>query len=448
MSTGTWIDQSPAADRQQDGGASDVLLPRLDRLSRGFLALGISSLLLLSNLAMNGLGIHYVLPGGALPEKIHPGTYFILLAFVLFLCARGNPVLAMVELTRRHTTVLAMFWCTALAIVYILVRDGAEGTQPGLMLTETYVTAALATVMLLEAPESYRRRCFQLFLAIVLANTALAIFEALTQTRLTPYYNLASKGELVEKQFRPTALFGHPLENALITALFLMAFLGSYRRPLSKLAIVGFLVVGLLAEGGRTSMAVALMLTAVWAAVIAARSIRAGRASYRGVLVALLAGSVLPTALFAGAVLAGLGERILANLYWDDSANTRSMLFKVFDYISLEQLLFGMSNVAWEDIKLQAAINWGLVEVENFWIVVLAWLGAVVFSIYIAGLFSFVWSFWRRGGLATRLATILLIIVCSSNNSLAKKDKTLTAFAAFTITAAATVSARSRQTDI
>ena len=202
----------PAANRSR---------ARLDRAARwplGLAILGLVLYLLLSDNLLVTLGIPYNVPRGAFPFKIHPGTYFISLGFVLLL--RGNPWQRLGKLLQLAPALSSLALVTTVIMVYALIRFGASGSG---FFIDTLLAPALLGLIVLQAPSERRPVVFWIVLGLSACNAVIGIGEAAVGNRLVPY--MAGDKLLVEEFFRATALGGHPLTNALRTAVLMLSLI-------------------------------------------------------------------------------------------------------------------------------------------------------------------------------------------------------------------------------
>ena len=87
----------------------------------------------------------------------------------------------------------------------------------------------------------------------------------------------------------------------------------------------------------------------------------------------------------------------------------------------------------------------GLLAIENFWVFNFLFLGLVGFLLWFASLGSALAGFWQRSGFAVRVILVAFVIIASSNNSLAKKDSSLSIAFAFLLATEVMVRSPQRQ---
>jgi hypothetical protein len=358
-------------------------------------------------------GVPYVAEGGALIVKFHPGTMLLAVAVAGAVLAGGAAWLRSVEPSIRCYLTLG-----AICILSAFLLTG-----PGnlIVLLDTFLPAGLAASILSKAPEAALlrlRRCMQVLLA---ADAAIALAEMAAKATLVPLYlNDAIYHPHVE-DFRPTALFDHPLTGAVMMMIGLsIAPAGRIRR-----AYQGLIWAALFAFGGRMAFGVSLASSVTTAAqknfhLILRRDRRAGFSLLAAVAFVSALGLLL------GVMAAsGFGERLTSHLYWDQSAQVRVQQWRILQELDGSQLLFGAPrDVLLADLNAMRLAS-GVEVIENFWLLMFVSLGAVGFPFFLAMLGSLcVWC-WQRGAREARILMLSVLLVASTSNSLGRKSTVL-----------------------
>lgn len=413
----------PSPDRA--GPRPDVAAARW---SFALASLGLILYLLLSDNLLVTWGIPYNVPRGAFPFKIHPGTYCIALGFVLLL--RGNPWRRLGALFRLSPALTGLALVTTVIMLYSAAKFGTSGSG---FFIDTLLAPALLGLILLHAPVERRPRAFWIALALTALNALIGIGEAAVGDRLVPY--MAGDKPLVEEFFRATALGGHPLTNALRTAVLLFAVLavpGGLRW-----ALVPLFAVALLAFGSRAALATSLTLLSAWGALSFMRGMVSRNFDLRLALGIPLVALVVPAVVAVVALGLGLGERVFREFYWDTSAQSRLLAFHIFHFPTTEEFLWGMgpARIEWalDQLKGSTTLN----DIENFWILLLLQVGLVPFVFLAGALLATLVSLARPGPLPVRLAALVFLMLASGSNSLATKTQSLAVLVAILIGAAA-----------
>ncbi len=376
--------------------------------------LGVALYGLMSDNLLVALGIPYNIPAGPLVAKLHPGTWVIGASF-LWLVTGGNPLRNLTVLAKRTPAVAVLAVAALAALIDTIALYGSSGSA---FVIDTFLAPCMLAFVLREAESLLARRVFVLLVVIMAANAVLGLGEAITQRHLIPY--MAGDVPIIEDHFRATALGGHPLANAKRTAEMMCAIF--VLRPVGWIAmLVPLFGLALLAFGSRAALVATLGVLLAWAL---ARTIRGmvtrGGGGGHGLIV-LLGLAALPVAAWS----LDLGKRISDNFYWDTSAQSRLLVFKVFDHLDTYDLWVGIGAGSITEILDRLKGSTTLTDLENFWILLLLQFGLIFFVPLAVGLLATVYSLARAGGIPTRLAAVVFLVLASSNNSLATKTQAL-----------------------
>lgn len=396
-------------------------------VAQGVWAYRLALLALLAYLALGApalttLGIPYSLPYGSYIYKFHPGSYLMAAALLLSLLADGNPLAVLLQRLRAMPLLAAYLAGVALACAYSLARHGASGAA---FYIDALVMPAVAILVLCRFDRAQLRGALRLVFAMLLLNTMIALGEAALGRTLIPL-NIGGKLITFEGNFRATALLGHPLENGLITSVMLLAMLDLPLPAFGKAAAAGLFLLALLAFGGRTSVLLCSLALLLYGGRRALAGLRQGRHGY---LVIVGAAAATIFVLPAAAVLlweSGLGDRVFEGLYLDNSASVRLRIYRVFDFITPGDLLFGLSPEQVVAVSARIGLDPTFEAIENFWLLMLLQLGLPIFVAFACGLLSGLYLLWRRSGPGGRWAVLVFLATASTTNSLASKTAALT----------------------
>jgi len=382
---------------------------------------GIALDLLVSDSLLVTLGIPYNVPGGSYVWKVHPGSYLLMLAFVV-LAVPANPVRLVAD-TARRVPAAAFYGVTVAGLfAYVTLNYGFSGSA---FVLETLAMPLIAAALMLHLPERYRALLFAGVVVLVTANALLGIAEAVSGDRLVPY--MIGGEPVFERHFRATALGGHPLNNALITGTVLFATVLVLRgRPVLGALALLVQAAALLAFGSRVAFVVVGGFGAVWLTVWAAGSLLRVRHGVRNAIGHSLVLLLIPLLAAAAVVGLGLGERIFSSFFMDASARTRVVAFRVFALVSTPELWFGIGPLGVERVLAFLRRAQGLSDaIENFWVLWVLNFGLVGFAPLAATLLWFVRSLLRGAPAALWVAALTFLLIASSNNSLGSKDRAL-----------------------
>lgn len=410
---------------------------RLDTWAWRLFVAGLLVLFCFSEYRLISLGYPYEAPLlGPFPFKIHPGTYLVTLSLVCALAARGHPLRAALGWARREPLLTLHLSAMVTCLLWVLYRHGSSGAA---FIVDTHWLPALAAFALLQFDDRRRAFLFRLLAVLILANALIAMVEVATQSRLTPVYiaGQAERGAGLEEHFRASALRGHPLSNAKIAASLLPMALLLPMRGLWRWLHVGIVALSVLAFGGRAALGVSLAVygsMALW--TLASRVVR-GRYSY----LQLTGGSVLLLMALSGAagfvIASGLGERIFDNLYLDNSASVRLRVWQAYDYLTQEQLWFGISARDIDQVALRLGLDPQYEAIENGWIYLSMQFGLVVFALWLVGFLSLLAWALREAAPLARAGVIVFVLVASTSNSFASKTVNVCLIVLFAATSGA-----------
>ena len=391
-------------------------------------AAGVILYLTLGTFVLLWLGVRYEADGGIPFVKIYPGTYLILAAVLWRLLSTDHPLRTMGQLARSRPGLWLYCGGMAVIFVYALAIRGLSGVA---FLVDAYVAPGLLALLLSQAPAKFLRFLATLMIALLTVNAACGIIEARLHQHLFPY--IIDGQQINETYFRATAFNGHPLRNAMLTGIAMLAVTAAPWPMLVRVGLLSVLGMGLFAFGGRA----ALIVSALGCMLIIGRELRQSastdpRVFGRKVLVLTMTTLVVLVTVAFVFGLTGFGARIRAGEIADSSSAARLQVFEIFKLTDLEGLLGGYSA---KSIDAMAKVS-GLIAVENFWVYQLLFLGLIGFVIWLPAFISGLASVWHHAGFAGRVIVVCFLLIASSNNSLAKKDSSLSLAFAFAIAAA------------
>lgn len=396
---------------------ADLAEPLASRAAWALLWLGLLAYLLLAPPTLHLLGIPYQLPYGPMPAKIHPGTWLVVLSLGLGLVARGNPMTALWALLLRRPLVGLYLACMVYTGLWSLWRHGTGGAA---FFVDTLWMPGIALLAMAQHPRRRRRALGITIAAVLVLNAAIALAEHRVGRTLIPQ-TVGYEGILPDAWFRASALFGHPLANALITASLLPLVWRLPLRPVLKAVGIALLLLSLLAYGGRTAVAAVVLIDGLLVLLLLGRLAMRQGLSYAqwlgGVAAAVLA------VLALGLVLAttDLGERIFANLTWDNSANVRLVVWQALDHLDAVDWWIGVSPQRAESIAGRIGLDLRYEAIENFWIAMLMQVGLLGFIPFVAGLLLGTAQAWRAADWPMRFGIVLFFLVGSGANTLTSK---------------------------
>ena len=378
-------------------------------------------LLAVSPLALYWLGWQYFDTGGSPIEKFHPAVLVTLGLVLAMISAAGNPLsglIAMMDRNRELTPFLA-------ANVFMMAYASAVLKLPVTNFIETFIGAALIALLFQNLSEGEGRRLAWVIHALFFANAVLGFYEQFAGWHLTP---LVVNGEELTDEPRSTALFGHPLANAILMGGYVvMLALGGARDLPAVLRVVCFLVAlaSLVPFGGRAATGAALACLMYLGARRVLDILRGGlfdrRAILAGLVVTPLAGLALLTAFELGAF------DTLTNRLTDDggSAGTRIEMFALFQYLSLEDLILGPDQAMLMTWVRLHGLEYGIESFVVAFVLNYGLLPTAIFFPALALFFTYVKTLCRPGA---GIALLYFLAVALTSTSLSSKSPALSMY--------------------
>lgn len=389
------------------------LVPPSSGLFNGALGLMAVLLLTISALALTGLGWQYGETGGSALEKMHPGTLVAIMLLVLSALMRGNPMRALGEALAAHPAIVIYLLGVAVLMAHAIFIAGTPFT----MFIDTFVLPAVVFLLLRDIDDARGRTLALMIHALFFLNAALGIAEFAAGFRLTPLY---IEGQVLEEEWRSSALLGHPLSNAMLTGSYMAVLLTGGMKDLPAwLRPIVFLVsaAGMVVFGGRAASAFILLLIAMVGIGRFANVLRGARFDPRLVL-----GGLIGIPVLIGLIMtlgeAGFFEKFIARLTDDDgSASTRVEMFELFKHISWPDLIFGPDAAQIQTLMRHYGLDYGI---ESFWINMILSHGLIVSFVFFPALLLFCWEVIKAapGSLAP---VVYFFAVASASLSLSAK---------------------------
>jgi hypothetical protein len=357
-------------------------------------------------------GINYAASGGNPLGKFHPGTLVAIAAFALYLL-RGGIDRSLGRLVSAYPGAALFGGLWAVAILYI----ATVLTVPVTPVLETFLLPLVlfGCIAVRGAPPAGLVRLIHLAFAL---NALLALGEFLTHRRLTPL--MAGTIEITD-DWRSSALFGHPLTNAMLTACYLAILLAGARGlPLRwRMPMIGLQTLGLAVFGGRTALVLSLAMLAAAAGFSLLRFFGGTRVRLKDLVLLALALPLLGAA--AGLLIErGFFDLLLERFVSDNgSAQTRVVMFRLFEALSSQAVLFGPDPALIATLVQREGLEFGI---ESFPVAFVMFYGAIVTAMLFGGLFAFCVSLVRATRPASAFVLMLFFIIAATSLSLAGKS--------------------------
>lgn len=380
-----------------------------------YFAIAIS--LLISSSLLNHF-IPYTLDGGNPIYKIHPSTY-LMSAILLF-----SFILLKVKIKLIKKNNCVQFILSILIISFIsLIQFGTSGLA---YLIDTYLVAGMAVLIYSIFIKRTDRRIFKIILYIIIFNSIFAIVETILNINFIP----------IEKDFgfhRSTALFGHPLNNGLITASVLIIFYNVKYRAVPKNIMLFIMFLALLSFGSRAAL-VGVIIGIVLSEIIKIFYTKYTKIENLIIKVTTVNLSIIMvvTVVLLTIFFTPIGDKITSRMEMDDSIQSRLTAIEFIKQFELSEILFGVSGKTYRSyIESESSIK----ELENYWVVLLLKVGFISTLIFAISLLLMLKAILKDNGKEFYLATIIFLLISSTNNSLTVKTSALTIFLIFLLSA-------------
>jgi hypothetical protein len=289
---------------------------------------------------------------------------------------------------------------------------------------ESFWSAGLLALLLEPTDARQKRLLGNILIALVVGNVFVAVYESITHAELFPISydpgatDLSDAGNVVD-DFRAHAFYSHPLTASLATSMGIFLLYNTRMRFIFAAPVLAFMLVGLLAYGGRTALGVTALVSIAAALYLLLTGIAKKRLKVDFLLAIVTAIIIVPIVIAIIVTQTTIADRIINNLYYDDSAAVRAIQWEIFGHLSLKDWLFGITKENLNDLKYQIALGGKDTDIENFWILIFLDLGIIGFSVFVALFGGFLVHMARY---ANTLNGWLLVgsalVIDSSSNSL------------------------------
>lgn len=219
----------------------------------GFMfGLVVVALFVFSNNLLMMIGWDFSGPQGGVFMSMHPATYALLLMIGLAVLIPSHKQIARESSARNLYFPLLIASLMSLSLVVYLDRRTTGAISISIV---TYITAAmlLYNMRFLESSGATQIFIMRFVRAFFIVNSVVGIIEYITGWRLLVYY---AGAEIVTFDSRPTAILGHPLNNAMLTTFWLIILVSvqiNTRLSALRIAEIVLLSASVPSFGGRAS---------------------------------------------------------------------------------------------------------------------------------------------------------------------------------------------------
>ena len=361
--------------------------------------------------------------------KLHPAT---ILVIIVSAYALMNGKLRLQQRFRDSPGLVLFVLVTPVLAVYSMVFTGFSGSA---VYAENYLSAGLLALMLEQATARQKRLLAAMLIMLCVFNVIVGLVESLTYTNWFPLVlDPDLKQTDLDVDFRANAFYNHPLTASLMTSMAVFLLYAMRMKFILAAPVLMLFLVGLLSFGGRSALAVTLVISVLTALYTLLVGIVRRNLKLSFVMALVSAAIVIPLVLTFIVTQTTIAERIINTLYFDESAQARQTQWAIFRYLSLQNWLFGISHDDLAVLKYQIGLGGIETDIENFWMLMMLNLGAIGFTLFVAVFVAFLGhlAVYARN-LNGWLLVIAAIIVDSGSNSLGVKSSDLFIEVAFIV---------------
>ena len=385
-----------------------------------FTALAITTALTISPSLLTHWGIQYVTAGGGFYEKLHPATYFVVLALGLALLRNANPVL-------QIGRIFAVSWAIPLYLLcwLFLLAQTIQLERPFTGIVDTFLLPPLIVLAIWQTPAWGRRSLAVLLHLLIVLNIAIGYHEYFAGHRIIP---LTLGNVIVLGEWRSAALLGHPLTASGVVAGYVLALILRPQIcpvPLLRLPLIFLSLGALMVFGGRTALVTTLLLIGFSAAFGLLRMMRGGRVPI-GALIGSIGILIVGAAMIFAALDLGFFDKMLLRFSSDKgSALARVAMLDLLSHLEWNEILFAPTVSRANALQNELGLGYGI---ENFWIACIVQFGLVQTALITAALGAFFAMLLRRSSAAAYALLILITVIAASSVSFSSKNIQLALF--------------------
>lgn len=338
--------------------------------------------------------------------KVHPVSYLSILVVVFFFLVRKLKLTDIIKSCRRESELIAL--CLFL-FLYLIVTGRLSSIS---FIIDALLTPALISILFYHTSEKIMIRQKWLLYAAFVLNTLLAIYEKISSKTILSSFYISRSG------FRATALYGHPLNNALIMSILGIILYFSFAKLTNKIVVLILTMLSLFCFGARGGI-IGIFCGVVLGILFDFFSKRI-KQSLRTVFAAIV---VFAASLFV-LLNTSLGDRVLSKLSLsnDDSALERVKSLNLLNIMDANQLQWGMSDSDTELLMRRGGVH----IIENYFVVWITKFGLYISILLLLILIFFIIKQLRRFDKVNMFPILVTVLfVASINNSLASKTRAI-----------------------
>ncbi len=402
------------------GAGRTTFLGLIDIAIVGLILLAVVSIFTISTTMLTHWKIHYLSAGGNFYEKLHPATYFTVLAFGLVLIRKADPVGELVRVFSEARLLLVYLFCWLCLLTQMIVLE-----RPFTVIIDTFLLPLLLVLIIWQLSPAQKRPVIWALHAAIFVNIVIGFYEYRSGHRLFP---LTVGDVVVLGEWRASALLGHPLTASGVVAGYVLALVfrpAICPSPAIRLPLIAFALASLMAFGGRTALVTTLFLIGMATAYQMLRLLRGGRIPLLVVVAAICVIFVAAAGIFTAFDL-GFFDKMLLRFSSDKgSANARYATLNLLSRFSWQELILGPNPVRVAAMQSTYGLKYGI---ENFWVSCIVQFGIVHTMLLTIGLGALFAEILKRASHAAWAILFLVLIVAASSVSFSSKNIQLAQF--------------------
>ena len=394
-----------------------------------------ASLFIKSATLLERLGYHYMSPGGFPWEKTHPGTIVAAFALIARILAADDPRAEARRLLLTDRLLTLYFVTIAIAAAQAIFVTHYPFTG----LIDTFFLPGMLLILMRDLDPRIRRSLALVACAIMTVNGCIGVAEYLTGWHLVPVVpsdfvmpdltQTPDPNDVIIlaalSDWRATALFGHPLENAFMSGALILCLASPgtrWLRPGFRFPLMALSLVAMVGFGGRTSLVLSVVGMVLYGMMAVARTLAAGAPiPRRGLAIALFAVPVV-CALVLIVANAGFFDKLIMRFVDDaGSAEARIKMWDMFQPFTTTEILLGPDQ---DVVTLQQRLLGIELGIESFWVALTLYYGLIVAGLLFLGLGLLTVRVIQAGGPGTTAIMVYYFVNASTSTSLSSKTTT------------------------
>ncbi len=395
----------------------------------GLFPIALAAILLLfgvSDLALEAVGYRYLGTGGPFYQKLHPSTFIIAGAMLFMIMRHRQPLNDLLRIIHDWSGA-SLFLTFVMVLQAVILLKGYPLTYA----IDTFLIPVLLFFLLVQLTAEERHKLAYVVLAIFAANTAVGFGEYISGERIL---SLEGGSDVAEKiadslDWRPTAIFGHPLRNSFLTGLCVLVLLLTSLPLRARMLFLAVQLIAMLLFGGRSSMVIIVALMLVMAAIALFRVLLGARFGITAIP-KVMGGLITMIGLVFVLISSGALDKVIERFEWDESAETRVSAIRMFEQFETADVLLGISQSRKEALQVIYDTQFGI---EIFWLAFLMDYGLIMLAAFAIALGFLMRDYIRATAPHAGWLIAFFLIGISASLGISAKGVLLTQFTALVL---------------